>query len=154
MSKFSLNKILVIGLTSLITQLAWAVPERLSEISIDSVHVDGELRHRPCPKGFQGDCPAGTPSSCLLVIGSSLSGSITITNHSGITALNITTDTNFLSTLDVYQSPESGIPSLAPQASAILNFYASGIPVNPPITIQVKGSNTIAACFSLQVSPF
>lgn len=157
MNKISLQKVIAIGLSCLITQISWAkeliTPERLAEISIDSIQVSGEVIHRPCPQKFQSNCPAGVPSQCLLVIGPSLSGSITITNNSGITALNINIDQAFLNSLDVFQTPSGGIPSLAPHASATLNFIASGLPVNPPATIEVIGTNTAPACFSMQVLP-
>lgn len=77
------------------------------------------------------------------------SGTLTITNNSGRTALNVTTNQAVISSYDIFQSPDTGLASIAPHSSGILTFYASGLPIDPPI--EIKGSNTSSACFSIQV---
>ncbi|MFJ1269725.1 hypothetical protein ACD661_14265 [Legionella lytica] len=151
MNKISFKKMILMALIFVANAEAWA--QELVEISIDAISVNnGTVATRPCPKKIQGNCPAGVPSSCMMVFTPSVfAGTLTITNNSGRTALNVTTNQDFISSYDIFQSPQTGLASIAPHSSGTLNFYASGFPIDPPIEIEVKGSNTASACFSIQV---
>jgi hypothetical protein len=160
MKNFQLMKqLLSMTLILLIIPAAWAknliTPERLAVLSVDFISVDGSsIKQRPCPKRFAGTCPAGVPDSCLMILTpSSLIGTVTITNNSStITATNVTANTAYLNTLFVFQSPPTGISSIAPGASDVLQFIASGVPISPAQSIEIKGDNTASACFGLLVT--
>ncbi|WP_058534010.1 hypothetical protein [Legionella saoudiensis] len=151
MNKISYKNTLLMALAFTTSIGAWA--QELAELSIDSISINnGVVASRPCPKKIQGNCAAGVPSSCTMVFTPSvLSGTLTITNNSAMTALNVTTNQAFISSYDIFQSPETGLASIPPHSSDTLTFFASGFPINPPVQIEVKGSNTSSACFSIQV---
>ncbi|WP_133136248.1 hypothetical protein [Legionella rowbothamii] len=151
MNKTSFKKLMLIALIFATTTKAWA--QELAEISIDAISINnGTISSRPCPHKIQGNCPAGVPSSCMMVFTPlAFAGTLTITNNSSKTALNVTTNQAFISSYDIFQSPDTGLASIAPHSSGTLTFYASGLPINPPIEVEVKGSNTSSACFSIQV---
>jgi hypothetical protein len=151
MNKISFKNMILMTLIFATSAAAWA--QELVELSIDAISINnGVVASRPCPKKIQGNCPAGIPSSCMMVFTPSVfSGTLTITNNSSKTALNVTTNQTFINSYDIFQSPDTGLASLAPHSSGTLTFFASGLPINPPIEVEVKGSNTSSACFSIQV---